>query len=137
MTVQLTDEEKSKVRRHLGFPEVEQISSATFGLVVPLQGLFMVDTAMNHLSAPAAARVRQLIGLMDAMEQKMVQATCQIGVEQVGDIRLRSADAGKTTTDLLEKEYLRWAKRLADCLGVAFYPYSARFSGGMNVRVVR
>lgn len=137
MTVQLTEEEKSKVRRHLGFPEVEQISSATFGLVIPLQGLFMVDTAMNHLSVSAANRIRQLLGIMDAMEAKMVAATCQIGVEQVGDIRLRTAEAGKTTTDLLEKEYLRWAKRLADCLGVAFYPYSARFSGGRNVRVTR
>lgn len=135
MAVILTNEEKSKVRRHLGFPETTAVSAYAFGIPITLQGVFLVDNAMNVLNEEGAARVRELLAVLDSMEQKILKAACTLTVESVDNIKMRGAQAGMTATDLLEREYKRWASRLADCLGVPFYPYSNRFGGGANVPV--
>lgn len=137
MTATLTNEEKSKVRRHLGYPETTATSAYAFGIPITLQGMFLVDNAMNVLNEEGASRVRSLLAILDGMEQKIIKAVCTLTVESVGDIKMRGAQAGMTGTDLLEREYRRWASRLADCLGVPFYPYSNRFGGGGNVAVRR
>lgn len=137
MTVTLTNEEKSKVRRHLGYPETTATSAYAFGIPITLQGMFLVDNAMNVLNEEGASRVRSLLTILDGMEQKIIKAVCTLTVESVGDIKMRGAQSGMTGTDLLEREYRRWASRLADCLGVPFYPYSNRFGGGGNVAVRR
>lgn len=136
MSAVLTNAEKSAVRRHLGFPEVESVSVYAMGMVIPMQGMYLVESAVDHLTTEGAARVRDLIGVLDGLEQKMLKAACYLTVERIGEIQMRAA-TGPQGTDLLEKEYIRWAKRLSDCLGVPYYPYSEKFSGGMNVRVRR
>ena len=137
MTVTLTNEEKSKVRRHLGYPETTATSAYAFGIPITLEGMFLVDNAMNVLNEEGASRVRSLLAILDGMEQKIIKAVCTLTVESVGDIKMRGAQAGMTGTDLLEREYRRWASRLADCLGGPFYPYSSRCGGGGHVAVRR
>jgi len=132
----LTDSEKSRVRRHLGYPEVTSGSAYAMGMVIPLQPLFLVDRAMDLLTDEGLTRVRTLLVTLDGLEQKMLKAACYVVVNRIGEIEMRPAN-GKQGTDLLEHEYVRWAKRLADCLGAPYYPISEKFSGGNNVRVVR
>ena len=134
MSAILTNVEKSAVRRHLGFPEVESVSVYAMGMVIPMQGLYLVDSAMDHLTESGATRVRELLGVLDGLEQRMIKAACYLTVERIGEIQMRAAN-GPQGTDLIEREYLRWAKRLSDCLGVPYYPYSEKFSGSFNVRV--
>jgi len=96
----------------------------------PIQTIFLVEQAMNLLTdANSIDRIRKILGNLDEIETKLEAALCSLQAEQVGNIKLRSADQGKTYPDLLEREYVRWAQRLADVLGVPLYAFSARFSG--------
>ena len=135
MTV-LNENEKSRCRRHLGYPETNSISVYAMGTVIPMQGMFLLESQMDALSANGADRVRQLLGVLDKMEEKMIKAACYLTVDRIGDIQMRPA-TGRQGTDLLETEYLRWAKRLSDALGVPYYCGSEEFGGGMNVGVSR
>ena len=116
----LNENEKSRCRRHLGYPETNSISVYAMGTILPMQGLFLLESQMDALSANGADRVRQLIDLLDKMEAKMIKAACYLTVDRIGEIQMRPA-AGSQGTDLLEIQYLRWAKRLSDVLGVPYY----------------
>lgn len=140
MTLQLTVEEKGRIRRHLGYPVVHAISSYQLGIPKPLQAMFLIESAMDNLMDDAFENVRGLLQKLDEFENKIFCASDQLQVARIGDMELRSAMPGQTVTDLLEREYRRWAERLADALGVPLYPFSTRFraSGrGGNISVVR
>ena len=94
---------------------------------------------MNRLMAVSEPRVRQLLTILDSKEQEILSAQCFLAVEKLGDITLRGSKPGETVTDLLEKEYVRWAQRLADIFGVPTYPFSARFKnrGPGSIPVLR
>lgn len=79
---------------------------------------------MNNILPEAEDRVRRFLGVLDGVECRMVEAQDRLAATQLGDLRLRDGEP-----DLLEREYSRWAKRLADVLGVPLYPYSTRFKG--------
>jgi hypothetical protein len=112
-------------------------ASIQFGMATPIQTLFIVEDAMNLLPEVAVPRAQKMLGTLDAIEAKLASDLVldQLQAEQIGNLKLRSADHGKTVTDLLEREYVRWAKRLADTLGCPLYPFSDRFSrsaGGVS-----
>lgn len=133
----LTEEEKERVRYHLGymatsFGSQQAAASIAFGIPRPVQTMFLVEEAIQNLLTNAFAidRVRRVLFTLDDIEEKLRSATCILVAEQVGELKLRGAKRGETHPDLLEREYVRWAKRLADILGVPLYHYSSRFRGG-------
>lgn len=136
MSHPLNANEKSRAKRHLGYPETNSISVYAFGTTIPMQGLFLLESQLEALSADGADRARDLLNILDKLETKMIKAACYLTVDRIGDIQMRPA-TGRQGTDLLEIEYLRWAKRLSDCLGVPYYYYSEKFGGGLNIKVQR
>lgn len=139
----LTDDEKARVRHHTGYPEVLPAASIQYGLPKPAQLAFMIELAMDNLMPSAAQRVRDILNVLDSLEQQMINAQCQLGVDKVEEITMAGAmdDKARLVTDRLEAEYLRWARRLADIFGCPLYPFSERFAknrGGSvsNIRVV-
>lgn len=135
----LTDEEKERVRYHLGYMETSFAASLQLGIPRPVQTIFLVEQALTMVANEYAEdRIRRVLWTLDQIEQKLQAALCVLIAEKLGDITLRGAQAGETYPDLLEREYLRWAKRLADILGVPLYPYSDRFKpkvGAGNITV--
>ena len=76
----------------------------------------------------AVNRVVCVLDILDGIEKKLAGAIGTLVADNLGTLQLHPLRAqGKLFTDSLEKEYCRWAKRLADILGVPLYPYSARF----------
>ncbi len=131
----LTREEKERVRYHLGYLQVQPAASIQFGIPRPIQTLFLVETALGNLLPEAEPRVRKTIQIMDDIECKLVDSVDVLEASQLGDLHTRENAPG-----LIDKEYYRWASRLADILGVPLYPYSERFKqfiGGGNVPVRR
>lgn len=124
----LTDEEKERVRYHLGYPTVQLVGSVQFGLPRPLQTAFILESSMASLIATAIDRVRRYLQILDDIECKLVDAQCRLAAKQLGEITLRDDEPDK-----LEHEYWRWASRLADILGVPLYYYSNRFKGQSGV----
>lgn len=135
MATPLTEDEKEKCRYHLGYMETsfgsdQAAASLQFGVPRPVQTAFLLEEAIqNLLTNPFAVdRVRRVLNTLENLERQIEASSCTLPVEQLGEITLHPGRAqGKFTPDLLEREYVRWAYRLADILGVPIYPFSRRF----------
>lgn len=119
----LSDADKERARYHLGYLASSFAASLQFGLPRPQQTMFMVENALADLSNPYAVnRVVCILDDLDRIEQRMKLSLDQLGVDTLDKLKLRA-----NLPDLLEREYKRWAGRLADVLGVPFYAFSQRF----------
>lgn len=114
--------EKERIRYHLGYLNVQPAASITFGIPVPIQTMFLVEAAMNQVLPTAEDRVRKILGILDRIECKLVEAIDFLVASKVDDTELR-----ENHPDLLEHEYCRWASRLSDELGAPLYPGSPKF----------
>ena len=125
----LTEEEKGRCRYHLGYMETSFAASVQFGLARPVQTAFILEQSFALLTNPYAVdRVRSVLATLDGIEEQMRCGTQTLVAAQLGDMRLHPlADSGQLFTDSLEKEYGRWARRLADILGAPLYAYAERF----------
>lgn len=119
----LTSQDRERIRYHLGYINVQPAASITFGVPRPQQTLFLVETAMSNVLEETIPRVRRMASILDEIECRLIDAQERLKATRMGEISLRADEP-----DALEKEYLRWAQRLADVLGVPLYAYSARFS---------
>lgn len=142
----LTESEKERVRYHLGYLETsfggnQAAASLQFGIPQPQQTIFLLEEAIQNLLTNmfAVERVRKILCTLDNIELQIEASTCSLVAETVGEITLHPGRSrGEYMPDLLEREYRRWAHRLADILGVPIYPYSMRFrrqGPGRNVPV--
>ena len=136
----LTDAEKQKVAYHLGYLGTSQGFSINLGIPAANQPMFIVFTALENIITLADAdmyvsRIRQIIGIMDNIETKMIAAQDRLSAKTAGEVELNPHE-----TDKLEGEYVRWGYRLADVLGAPPNPYSLRYQVGMsggNITVVQ
>ncbi len=124
-----TEEEKARVRHHTGYPEVQPAASIQFGIPKPIPLAFLIEQAMENILLTAVPRVRDILNILDNLEQQLVDAQCNLVADKVGEINLAGTLDSKSrlVTERLETEYVRWAKRLVDIFGVPLYPFSARF----------
>lgn len=122
----LTESDRERVRYHLGYLEVSEAAALTFGLLRPIETLFVVETAMTNLLEISVPRVLALLGYLDTIECRLLTSQERLAASKLGDLSTRENEP-----DLLEREYVRWAGRLADVLGAPFYPYSNRFRSTM------
>jgi hypothetical protein len=118
----LTSEEKQRVRYHLGYPSVQSAAGLSFGIARPIQTLFLVESAMNLLLPEAENEVRRIVGVMDGVECRLIEAQDRLAAKQIDQLTLRDNEPGQ-----LELEYQRWGFRLADTLGVPVYAYSTKY----------
>jgi len=128
----LTDAEKERARHHLGYPQVQPAASIQWGIPRPIQTAFLVESAMNNIIAAAEPRVRSMLCTLDGLETKLIEAQDYLVAQKLEDITLRDGHP-----DLLEREYQRWAGRLADLLGVPLYAFSTKFRQAGTVSNVR
>jgi len=132
----LTTQEKERTRYHMGYMQVQPAAAIQFGMPRPVETAFLIELAMNNLLEEACDRVRKILCILDGVECRLVSVQPNLAADQLGDLKVR-ADA----PDALEREYGRWALRLADILGVPLYPYSTRFrnitGGGVGSIPVR
>ena len=114
--------EKERIRYHLGYLNVQPAASISFGIPVPIQTMFLVESAMNNVLPSAEDRVRKILTILDKIECRLVDAQEYLVTSKVDEIELR-----ENHPDLLEKEYCRWAARLSDELGAPLYPGATKF----------
>jgi hypothetical protein len=87
---------------------------------------------MDRVPESQAQIVRKLIGVMDGLDQQLLDAQQYLVAGKLGEIEINLE-----VCNALEGEYTRWAQRLADALGAIVNPYSVRFYGGKQPLVVR
>lgn len=126
----LTPEERLRTKYHLGYPSELSAASISYGIARPQQTLFLVELAMNNLQPAAEDKVRQILGVLDGIECRLIDAQDRLAAKSIEQLTMRPDEP-----DALEHEYYRWGGRLADVLGVPFYAYSNRYKpGGTTVQ---
>lgn len=124
-TAVLTDEEKGRILHHTGYVLTDPVASIQLGIPRASQPMFLVQAQMERIPLAHVGLIRRYISILDMLEDKLVEATERFAAEKLGEITLRDNE-----TQMLEGEYTRWAKRLADDLGVPLNPYCERFRAG-------
>ncbi len=123
-----TDAEKARIRYHLGYPGVQFAASLQFGIPKPIQTAFLVEQAMNNVISAHEQDIRgHILPTLEHIECLLAESATHLVATGLGDLKLNPDEP-----QLLEREYVRWANRLADTLGVPLYAYSKRFSGGFS-----
>jgi len=125
----LTEIDKERIRYHLGYLETSFAASIQLGLPRPLQTVFLLEQSMELLSNQYAIdRCLRILDVLDKIECQLQEATEYLVADTLGNMSLHPLKSkGLLVTDNLEREYVRWANRLADMLGTPLYPFSDRF----------
>lgn len=121
MTTQFTLDERARIRRHLGYPNIQPAAGMSFGIPIPIETLFIVESAIEKIMPEAMNDVRRFVAQLDEVECQMAAARSTLGVSVVDGINIRPDHI-----PMLENEYTRWQGRLADILGCPVYGFSAR-----------
>lgn len=133
-TVQLSEEQKVRVRVALGYPNVAE--SATFALGVPanVEIAFLIESAMNKLLPAGRAELERVLGIIDGIEAQMVDDLELVAANQVGEIEVNQAEQQQLT-----ERYDYFVAYLSNMLTVPRNPWDARLTarGGVNARVAR
>lgn len=139
MTLRLSEQDRERIRYHLGYLNTDPVSSIQLGFPASGQHGFLVERAMEYIRGEAVSRVLRVVSELDSIECQMAESRQRLKAQQLGEIKIRNTNEEQTEGDLLEREYVRWARRLADQLGVVPNPLSSRFNSGgvpINVRVL-
>lgn len=134
-TVTLTDEQKVKVRHHLGYPNIAEVATFALGVPAQVETAFIIERCMNKLLPPSRPELERLLAICDQCEQQMVDDLELLAVESVGEITVNQDEQRK-----LVARYDYWVDSLANFLGVDRNPFDKRKNGsgrGINVSVVR
>lgn len=125
----LNEKDKERVRYHLGYMATSSAPSMQLGIPRPQQTVFLLEQGLMLLTNMYAVnRVICILDKLDAIEQKLFENVDNTTVDRVGNLQMHpKRGQGLLGTDSLDREYLRWAQRLADVFGVPFYPFSSRF----------
>lgn len=126
----LTEEEKVKVRHHLGYLNVAASSTFTLGAPAAVETTFIIEGAMNKVLDVALLEVRRQLQILDRIESQMVDDLELLAVQQVDEIAIQPEEMKK-----LRREYKHWQQSLANLFGVYPNPFDKRFGNNINARV--
>ena len=118
----LSEADKERARYHLGYMTVTVASSMAFGIPQATNTQWLFEDAVTRIRPESEARVIRLLNYLDEIECRLFQSSGELFAKRAGDL-----EPNLTQPDDVEREYVRWACRLADMLGVFAYPFSKRF----------
>ncbi len=133
----LTLEERSRVRVHLGYPNVSAISTFTLGNPAAIETTFIIEGAMNKVLDEATGEVRRHLAILDGVLEQMLADQELLAVTKVDEIDIRQDEFAQ-----LVRQYMFWRSSLGNVFGVGPNPFDQRFSswagggmGSLNVTV--
>lgn len=120
----LSEADQGRARYHLGYMQVVVASSFAFGIPQATQVQYLFEDAITRVMPGAEPRVIDLLNKLDEIECILFRASSELFAKRAGDLETNLEQPND-----VEREYVRWACRLADMLGVTPYPFSKRFQG--------
>ena len=135
----LSDEEKIKVRHHLGYLNVQEAQTFVLGTPAGVETQFLIEGAMNRLLAGAIPMVREILVKLDHTEEQMLCGQDLVEVNSLGEIQTNMTGQDRAQKQL-RQAYQWWRMSLANLLGVPANPFDQRlgvmgFGGGISVPV--
>jgi len=133
MTALLTDEEKVKARHHLGYLNVQEAQTFFLGIPAGVQTQFMIEGAFDRVLPAAIPEFRRLLDVLDRIEEQAIGDLELLAIDQIDEIKINPKEHPR-----LWREYARWARALANLMGIIPNPYDQRWAtgGGINTSVV-
>lgn len=130
-TVVLTNEEKARIRYHLGYPQTDPVTSIQLGLPRASQTAYVVEGQMDRIPDHAIAIIRNIVAILDGIDARLIDALDRLAAKSTSDLDLNPEECDK-----LRKEYAAWALTLADNLGAPINRFASKFqSGGMPINI--
>ncbi len=132
----LSDEEKARIRAHLGYLNVSAVATFNLGVPAALQTTFMIEGAWDKILQPADVLVRKYLCQLDKIEAQVFEGSDLADVLETG--------ATKVNPERLKElaKYYRLAQQsLANLFGVIPNPFDLRdwvmtgAGGGLNCPV--
>jgi hypothetical protein len=130
----LTLEEKARVRRHGGWPNISAASTYFLGNPAAMEPFFILEAAMDAIIPSAEFLLREALDKCDRLANIIFDDADTLVASEVGDIKINP--------DQFEKVVQRYLWTVDDMLQVmSAYrnPFDARFAGnrpgGINVSV--
>ena len=128
----LTNEERVKVRKALGYVQTKLAVTFSLGIVTNIAYQQLAERAMDQLLPEAEDYIRQLLSRFDEIETIIAEDVDTLVATQVGSITL-NPDAMKR----LWERYKYWRGVLSNALGVPAAPDDAREQmQSLNVGVI-
>jgi hypothetical protein len=127
----VAEADRERVRYHLGYLNIDPAASIALGFPSAQQAQFLVESAMDRVRDTTLHRVIRILGELDDIENQMSRERKCLKVQGIDTLKIRNSNDEPTIIDLLEREYVRWGKRLANDLGVPLNVYAERYAGAM------
>lgn len=127
----LTEEEKVRVRSHLGYLNVADVQTFVLGTPASVETQFIIEGAMNKVLEAALPYVRNVLGECEGILTQLRDNRENLAVKKLGDIELNDREF-----EQLRQRYDFWKGKLADAFGVYENPFSKVPGGGINGPVV-
>lgn len=126
-----TDEEKVRIRAHLGYLNVAASQTFVLGAPAAVETQFIIEGAMNRVLPEAETLARNQLAKCDFVETQILENQELLAVTAVGEISVRQDEFSA-----LLQRYHYWRNSLANTLGCYPNPFDKRFaSTGLNVPV--
>ena len=131
----LTPDIKSRVRRHLGFPNVATIATYFLGVPAAMEPFYILEAAMDSVLPVAEKIVVKMVRRLDKIAEIIFDDTDTLVASSVGNI-----DINPEQFEKLIQRYRWFQGELANALGAYVNSFDKRFGsgagmGGINVRV--
>ncbi len=121
----LSEEEKARIRHHLGYPQSDPVTNITLGIPAVTQTAFILEGQMQRVPESRMTICRTILGRLDVLDQLLFDSASMLAAERVDEITINL-----NQPNAIEAEYIRWVDRLADFFGAYKNPYSPRWGGG-------
>ena len=125
-----TDEDKVKIRHHMGYLNVNEAQSFALGVPAALETQYLIEGSMNRVLAAAEVQAKNIVAKLDLIEEQMTADLELLAVTKVAEIEINDKEMPK-----LRREYRHWQKTLGNLLGIPPNPYDQRFSNSLSVPV--
>ena len=128
----LSNEDRDRVRQHLGYPSIGQATVYMQGFPAALEPFFFLEGNMNTILPVAEKRVRKLLDSLDALLEQLLGDADALVAKEVGDIVLRDDEFEKVV-----QRYMFTRGELSNALASPANPYDQRFGmgSGMGINV--
>ena len=133
----LSDADVARARKHLGYTAARPVGSYAFGFPVLTEPQFLFEQSMKTL---VPANEPDVVRMLDVLDQILCRQEA-VAMDGAPAEKAEGITPNLNEPDWIEKEYVRFGKRLAEMLGCPVCPWATRFqeseSGGMtgNIRV--
>lgn len=135
----VAEADRERVRYHLGYLNIDPVAAISLGFPSAQQAQFMVESAMDRVKETTLHRIIRCLNELDDIESQMSRERKCLKVQGIDTLKIRNSNEEPNVIDMLEREYERWAKRLANDIGCPLNPFCERYSssGVHNVPVAQ